>query len=185
MDEIITGTPWNADAMEEGIETLLYSTFSTRCELNPIFFSLTKCYAANDRKIIFFFFSWELCAPKFMEFSVAIRGNPDIKCLAFHTRTLCRTVSKAVTNNTEVSTSAWSPRTVILGKTVSRLDHIVANHWLLVCPQSFTGLEPGTSRKVSAFDPWTGWTVGPQQKYFLPGGLEWKNSGVIHSSAVW
>lgn len=118
---------------------LFYSTFSTRCELNPIFFSLMKCYAANDRGRFFFFFpvSWELCTPRFMEFFMEIRGSPDLKCLAFHLRTLCRTVLKALMNNAEVYTSAWSTWTVILFKKVSRLDHIMVNHWLLICPQSF------------------------------------------------
>lgn len=32
---------------------LLYSTFSTRCKLNSIFFSLMKCCVANDRKTLF------------------------------------------------------------------------------------------------------------------------------------
>lgn len=33
---------------------LFYSTFWTRCRLNPIFFSLMKCCAANDRKTFSF-----------------------------------------------------------------------------------------------------------------------------------
>lgn len=109
---------------------VFYSSFSTRCEFNPIYFSLMKCCAASDGKTCFSFpVSWELCAPSFMEFSVEIRGSLDPKYLAFRIRTSCRRASKALTNSTEVYTSARSARIVILFEK----ERWVTSYWATVC----------------------------------------------------
>lgn len=72
-----------------------------------------------------------------MEFLVEVRGSLDLKCLAFPVRPFCRAVLEAVVNN-----SVCAHLCDLLGQSSSlralvRMDQIMANHCLLICPQSF------------------------------------------------
>lgn len=136
----------------------------------------------------FFFFPChlrELCTPRFVEFSVEVRGSPDLNCCAALVRMFCRTVAEALRNAIAVCTDP-------LGQLSSLGEWIVwftswgtTDGWCVPsCSQCCYRFLSSYQQEIRAFYPWRRWEVWPQQKYHQVWGLERNSHGVIYS-CVW
>lgn len=72
-----------------------------------------------------------------MEFLVEVRGSLDLKCLAFPVRPFCRAVLEAVVNTAVCAYLPDPLRQSSSLRNLVRMDQIMANRCLLICPQSF------------------------------------------------
>lgn len=121
---------------------------------------LNEVLCSKWQEDLFFSFpvTWELCIPRFMEFLMEIRGSFGLNCCAAHVRMFCRTVAEALRNcSVHICLIPWDSYPV---RGVNSLDHIMGNHWWLLCSKFLSSYQ----QEIRAFYPWRGWEVWPQEK---------------------